>query len=228
MTDQPTEQGTPIFSSGISDAPNPQQEALAAAGAAKLAAMKADAAAGKTSTAPTPSTTPARPAPAAPPRTTTPPPTPGQERLARLAAHDNPDGIWSKDPEKQKAAMAEHRRLSALEDQAYREQVRGMNNAELREHLGITIDVPEHLADKWDGEAEWKYTATMADNGVSADAAGQITAWYANMFTAAQGQADQIDATAMEMEFRELANRVGLPADVTDAMVRYERRRLGL
>jgi hypothetical protein len=155
--------------------------------------------------------------------------TPNQRRLAELNKPGD-DGVFSSDPVKQKAAVAELRKLLAAE--ASEEEKQAVADApigKLREQYGVDpTKVPAHLRESWDAESEATVWATFSQQGLSPEFAKASYEWYVGHFTGALGRASNVDAGAMEAEFRELAAQHGVAADVVDALVDYERQRLGL
>ena len=152
-----------------------------------------------------------------------------EKRIAELNDPTQDVNIFSKDPTKQRQAVAELRRMmaAAASDEG-REAVANASVEQLRERLGVESKLPAHLREAWDSDTEGTVLGTLANQGVAPEAARAIHSWYEQTFIRANGDAQNIDATQVEGEFRELANKHGLPQDLTDGMVTFEKHRLGL
>ena len=92
---------------------------------------------------------------------------------------------------------------------------------------GIESTLPITLREKWDAETEGTVLGTLAVQGVSAEVARAVHSWYENVFTAHGGDVGSVDPVALEADFRAMAKRAGLAQDLVDALVEYERARLG-
>jgi hypothetical protein len=150
-----------------------------------------------------------------------------EERLAALRKDPN---YWSdKDPAAHKAIMAEQQRiLAALATDDEREEVMQAPLGELRDRFGIEPKLPDALREKWDAETEGTVLGTLAVQGVTAEAARAIHGWYESVFAAHGGDVANIDPVTLESDFRAVAKRAGLAQDLIDALVEYEKQRLGL
>jgi hypothetical protein len=170
-------------------------------------------------------------------KTPPPPDDKAKEDAARVKAYESKlaelkkdPAYWDdqQDPARHKALMAEQQRiLAALATDAEREEVMAAPLTALRNRFGIEPKLPDAMREKWDADTEATVLGTLAVQGVSAEAARAVHDWYSQVFAAHGGDAANTDPVALEADFRAVAKRAGLAQDLIDALVEYEKQRLG-
>ena len=157
-------------------------------------------------------------------------PTPNQKRLAELNDPKNQNGIFSKDPAKQKAAVVELRKALAAEaTDEEKERIANAPIAELRDKFKIDpTRVLTVLRERWDEHAEGTVLATFAQQGIAPEAVSEVIDVYVQAFNGAVGNAVNVDAVKLEADARAVFKKHNVPAEVVDTIVEYEKTRLGI
>jgi hypothetical protein len=174
------------------------------------------------------------PAPAAPVKQQEPPtytvPAEVEKQLAALNDPTNENGIWSKDPVKQKAAVVElNRMMMAAASDEEREAIAGAPVETLRERFGVQEQrVPQHLAASWSTESEAMVLGTLAVSGAPAEGVRALHKEYIGMLTNAMGDPAHLDVPSMVDNFRKLGTKHGIDGKVMDGLIDHELKRLGL
>jgi hypothetical protein len=152
-------------------------------------------------------------------------PTPNQKRLAELNDPKNENGIFSKDPAKQKAAVVELRKALAAEaTDEEKERIANAPIAELRDQFKIDpTRVLPVLRERWNEHAEGTVLATFAQQGIAPEAVSEVMDVYVQAFNGALGSTVNVDAAKLEADARAVFKRQNVPADVVDAIVEYEK-----
>jgi hypothetical protein len=138
--------------------------------------------------------------------------------------------LFSKDEAKQKAAMKRLRVLLAQDTAPEeRQAVADMPVEQLREQYGIDhARVLAPLRASWDEHGEGVLLATLAQNGVEPAAVKELAALYTDTFNGALGKTSNLDVATVETKARAIFKRHGVSADVADAIVAHEKKRLGI
>jgi hypothetical protein len=168
----------------------------------------------------------ARPA-APPPGGSEPKVDPLEARRRELSDPTNAEGIFSADPAKQRAAVAElNRVLAGQMSEDDRQALVDSPVTELRQRYGVDHDqVLAPFRERRDEGAEQVTLQAFAQEGVSAEAVGEILTWYTGVFNGAGGLAENLNADQVEAEFRAIAKKHGLPAGLVENLVTYHRAR---
>jgi len=156
-------------------------------------------------------------------------PTENQKAIKALNAPGD-DGIYSKDPVKQKAAIDRLRvQLAAESSDEEKQAIADMPLAQLREQYKVDpMRVLPPLRKDWDEHGEGTILATFAQNGVAPEAVSEMVEFYVGQFNGAVGKVGNVDAAAMEAGARKIFAKHGVAQDVVDAIITFEKQRLGV
>jgi hypothetical protein len=136
--------------------------------------------------------------------------TQNQQAIAKLNAKDS--DLWSSDEVKQKAAVAKLRmHLAAESTEEEQQAIADAPLADLRNQYKIdATKVLAPIRDRWDSEEEARMLATFSLQGTPPAAVNEIVGWCQGVFNGALGLVGNIDAEAVEAEFRALATKHGI------------------
>ena len=99
----------------------------------------------------------------------------------------------------------------------------------LREQFNVDHSkVLKPLQETWDEHQEGTILATLGQNGVAPAAVSEVVEFYVSQFNGAMGNIGNVDVAAMEAGARAIFAKHGVAPDVVDAVIDYEKQRLGL
>jgi hypothetical protein len=151
------------------------------------------------------------------------------ENRAAIRVLNESGKLTSPDPAVRAAAMTELRKRLAAEATAdEKDAIANAPVEALRDQFKVDHSkVLAPIRGRWDAEEEAQLLATFSQRGVQPAAVTEIASWYQAVFNGALGLVGNIDATAVEAEFRALATKHGIEADVVNAIVEHHKSRLG-
>jgi hypothetical protein len=96
-----------------------------------------------------------------------------------------------------------------------------------RARSGIVHNLPAHLEERWDADAEAEVLESMSFDGCTPEQTRAVMGWYEQVFAQHGGEIDGVDWPRIEADFRSLGRRLGLSDRLVEALVKNERARIG-